>query len=51
MALFTGMYEYTSEKMDQADWKKTIYQAAVLTLFFICIIGIVKWRKMRWQGM
>jgi len=29
--------------------EKIVYRTAVLTLFCIGIIGMVKWRKMRWQ--
>ena len=31
--------------------EKVVNRTAVLTLFFIGIIGLVKWRKMKWQGM
>jgi hypothetical protein len=31
--------------------EKIVNRAAVLTLFFIGIIGLEKWRKMTWQSM
>ena len=38
------------EKTDQADWKKILNRTAVSILLLIGIIGMLKWRNMRWQG-